>query len=229
LCASLGNGPVAGTTSVFSRQSTDSGVAVHGGDFGSDAVNAEDRLQRNIQSGGLLVMTVEPRQARHAEAELLRRFGTESGMPLQRVSFDALLLKALREQATAAKVDWNKVLSADAAEPGSRDWTNLQRLVQRTLVSLKPLLLANTHPILLTNVGLLARYGLMSLITEMEFSAGRPGSTPSVWLLLASHRQGLPFIDATPVPLVNSTLAFGLPQAWVENKHRAKLVATVNL
>lgn len=234
LCASLGNDPTAGTTSLFSRQSTYLGVAGHGGDVASDtasliaeAANAEDRLQRNIKSGGLLVMTVEPRQARHAEAELLRRFGPESGVTpsLQRVSFDALMLKALRAEAVAANVDWNKVLSADAAEPGSRDWTNLQRLVQRTLKSLKPQLLTHTHPILLTNVGLLARYGLMSLVTEIESAAGRPGHTPSVWMLLASRRQGLPFIDATPVPLVNSSLAFGLPLAWTENKHRARAAA----
>lgn len=232
LCASLGNGLVAGTTSMFSRQSTYLGVNADGADTAAlmaEASNAEDRLQRNIKSGGLLVMTVEPRQSRHAEAELLRRFGSKSGVnpPLQRVSFDALLLKALHEEATAAKVDWNKVLSADAAEPGSRDWSNLQRLVQRTLLSLTPLLLANTSPILLTNVGLLARYRLMSLITEIESLTGRPGNTPSVWLLLASHKQGLPFIDASPVPLVNSTLAFRLPQAWTENKHRAAVHANL--
>jgi serine/threonine protein kinase len=234
LCASLGNGPVAGTTSIFSRQSTYHGINAGGAEAGSDiadlmadANHAEDRLQRNIKSGGLLVMTVEPLQSRHAEAELLRRFGSESGVnpTLHRVNFDAWLQKALREQATAAQVDWNKVLSADAAEPGSRDWINLQRLVGRTLGGLKLLLLNNVNSILLTNVGLLARYGLMSLITEMESVVGRPGNTPLVWLLLASHRQGLPFIDATPVPLVNSTLAFGLPQAWFENKHRARHLA----
>ncbi len=228
LCASLGNGPTGGTTSLFSRQSTYLGIA--GGEGGSDlaawiaqAVNAEDRLQRNLKAGGLRVMTVEPRQARHAEAQLLRRFGPASGVtpPLQGLSFDALLLQALRAEALAAKVDWSKVLSADAAEPGSRDWANLQRLVQRTLASLKPQLLANTHPILLTNLGLLARYKLMSLVTDLEACAGRPGGTPSVWLLLASHKQGLPFIDATPVALVNSSQAFGLPQAWTENRHRA--------
>ena len=216
---------------MFSRQSTYWGAASAGESDAvalmADANNAEDRLQRNIKSGGLLVMTVEPLQSRHAEAELLRRFGSESGVnpTLHRLNFDAWLQKALREQATAAQVDWNKVLSADAAEPGSRDWINLQRLVGRTLGGLKLLLLNNVNSILLTNVGLLARYGLMSLITEMESVVGRPGNTPLVWLLLASHRQGLPFIDATPVPLVNSTLAFGLPQAWFENKHRARHLA----
>jgi len=193
----------------------------------AEARSAEDRLQHSLKSGGLLVLTVEPRQARHAEVELLRRFGpnASSNPALQRMSFDAVLLKALRAEAAAARVDWGKVLSADAAEPGSRDWVNLQRLVQRTLATLKPALLASPAPLLLTNVGLLARYDLMALVTEMETWAGRPGHTPSLWLLLPSNEQRLPLIDGKPVPLVNSAQAFGLPQAWVENKHRAAVLA----
>ena len=237
LSAPLGSNPTAGTTTLFSRQSTFLGTAANGsranaaeidGDaLFAEARSAEERLQRAIKSGGLLVLTVEPRQARRAEAELLRRFGPDSktNPALQRMSFDALLLKALRVEAAAAKVDWSRVLSADAAEPGSRDWANLQRLVQRTLTTLKPALLASPGPLLLSNVGLLARYDLMALVTEMDASAGRPGHTPSVWLLLPSHRHGLPVIDGVPVPLVNRAQAFGLPQVWVENKHRARIVA----
>ena len=237
LCAPLGSNPTAGTTTLFSRQSTFLGSAANGSranapDADADALiadarDAEERLQRSLKSGGLLVLTVEPRQARHAEAELLRRFGPDSATQpaLQRTSFDALLLKALRIEAAAAKVDWNMVLRADAAEPGSRDWANLQRLVQRTLTTLKPMLLKSPAPLLLTNVGLFARYDLMALVTEIETSAGRLGHTPFLWMLLPSHKQGLPVIDGVPVPLVNSSQAFCLPQAWVENKHRAAIQA----
>lgn len=234
LCPSLGNNPTAGTTALYSRQATYMGTSSNGRLVGAttdvlvtDAQEAEERLQRALKFGGLLVLTVEPRQALNAEAELLRRFGADSATSpaLQRLSFDSLLLKALRAEATAARVDWNIVLRADAAEPGSRDWANLQRLVQRTLTTLKPMLLNSAAPLLMTNVGLLARYGLMSIVTEIETSAGRPGNTPSVWLLLPTHKQGLPVIDGIPVPLVNSTQAFGLPQAWVENKHRAAVLA----
>ena len=231
LCPALNNHPTAGTTTLFSRQSTFPGNHAAGTPASeaalADAQAAETRLQRALTSGGLLVLTVEPRQARRAEAELLRRFGPDSttNPPLQRMSFDALLLKALRAEADRARVDWAMVLRADAAEPGSRDWTNLQRLVQRTLASLKPLLLDNPAPLLLNNVGLLARYDLMALVTEMEASAGRPGHTPNVWLLLPSHQQGLPVIDGVSVPLVNSAQAFGLPPAWVNNQHRAVAMA----
>jgi serine/threonine protein kinase len=235
LCASLGSNPTAGSTTLFSRQSTHYGSSMFVSPSGAsgdavlaEAQAAEERSQRSISTGGLLVLTVDPRQARHAEAELLRRFGqaTQATQAIQRLSFDLLLLKALREEATTAGIrDWSIVLNADAADPGSRDWNNLQRLVQRTLATLKPTLLSSSAPLLLVNVGLIARYNLMPLVTEIENSSGRPGQTPSLWLLLPSHHQGLPVIDGVPVPLVNATQAFTLPQAWIENKHRASVSA----
>ena len=44
----------------------------------------------------------------------------------------------------------------------------------------------------------------MTLITEVEEHAGRPGHTPSVWLLLPTANQGLPVIDGVAVPIVNN-------------------------
>lgn len=231
LCPALGANPTGGTSTQFSRQTTLLGASRSDTsperivDMAiADAIAAEERLQRALKLGGLMVLTIEPRQVRHAEAELLRRFGAESGRDpaVQRVSFDALLLKALKHEADNAGItDWNMVLRADAAEPGSRDWLNLQRLVQRTLSTLKPQLLDSPVPLLLTNVGLLARYDLMPLITDIEAATGRPGHTPALWLLAPSTRQGLPVIDGMPVPLINGTPSLNLPQAWIENKHRA--------
>jgi hypothetical protein len=65
----------------------------------------------------------------------------------------------------------------------------------------------------------------MGLVTEIETAAGRPGHTPSLWLLLSSHKQGLPIIDGVSVPLVNSARALSLPQAWIKNEHRASALA----
>jgi hypothetical protein len=79
--------------------------------------------------------------------------------------------------------------------------------------------------VLLVSAGLLARYDLMGLITELEENAGRPAHTHGVWLLLPTSHQGLPVIDGVAVPMVNNihnTRALVLPQAWIENKHRAK-------
>lgn len=228
--STLGSAQTAGTTTVFSRHTTRFSAGPVGDVEVADAAAAEERLTRSLQQGGLLVLSVHPRIARRAEAELLHRFG-QSGTqpaPLQRVNFDALMLAALREQAAAARVDWNVVIEADAADPGSRDWTNLQRLVQRTLPTLRAALLQSSAPILLVDAGLLARYDLMTLITEVEQNAGHPGHTPSVWLMLPTTHQGLPVIDGIAVPIVNNmhnTRALALPQAWVENRHRAGVAA----
>ena len=225
--ATLGRAQTAGTTTQFSRAATvQTAHAMSDGDA-AQAAAVEERLVRSLGQGGLLVLTVHPRIARHAEAELLHRFGTSAAAPqaLRRVNFDALLLAALREQAQAMKVDWNVVLQADAAERGSRHWVNLQRLVQRTLPSVRAALLDSPSPILLVCVGLLARYEMMGLVTELEEHAGRPGHTPTAWVLLPTSHQGLPVIDGVAVPLVNNinnARALALPQAWVENKHRAK-------
>jgi hypothetical protein len=226
--ATLGRGQTAGTTTQFSRLATVQASDVMGEGDAAQAAMVEERLVRSLDQGGLLVLTVHPRIARHAEAELLHRFGgsaAPSSSAVKRINVDALLLAALREQAQAMKVDWNVVLQADAADRGSRHWVNLQRLVQRTLPSVRAALLDSRSPLLLVCVGLLARYELMSLVAELEEHAGRPGHTPSAWVLLPTSHQGLPVIDGVALPLVNNinnTRALVLPQAWVENKHRAK-------
>lgn len=218
--ATLGREQTAGTTTQISRLATiQTGRPMGEGEPAQEAV-VEERLVRSLEQGGLLVLTVHPRIARRTEAELLRRFGG-SGVPsstaIKRINVDALLLAAMREQAQAMKVDWNVVLQADAADRGSRHWVNLQRLVQRTLPSVRATLLNSTSPILLVCVGLLVRYELMSLVTELEEHVGRPGHTPSAWVMLPTTHQGLPVIDGVAVPLVNNinnTRALALPQAW---------------
>lgn len=221
LSQSLGSTSTAGTTTLFSRQSTfgaaqgfPAGRCGAGRSARRRATLATLRLQHSTQSGGLLVLTVEPRHSRHAEAELLRRFGlaSKTSPPLQRLSFDAMLLKALRAEAVAVHVDWSTVLGADAAQHGSREWTNLQRLVQRTLTKLKPQLLNSTTPVLLTNVGLLARYHLMAMVTEIESTAGRPGHNPSLWLL--RHGEVVDLQNKRPPgPQSVVVAAAALPQA----------------
>jgi len=222
--ATLGRGQTAGPTTEFSRHATLQTHAMDEGDA-AEASMVEERLVRSLEQGGLLVLTVQPRLARHADPQLLRRFGNPATRPnaVKRLNFDALLLAALREQAQAMKVDWSVVLQADAAERGSRHWVNLQRLVQRAVPTLSAALLNSPSPLLLVNVGLLARYDLMGLITELEANAGRPGHTPSVWVLLPTTHQGLPMIDGVVVPLVNNinnTRALALSKAWVENKRK---------
>ncbi len=221
----LGRGQTVGAATQYSRHATLLTRHAMGDEDVAWAAEVEARLVRSLDQGSMLVLTVPPRIARYAEAELMHRFGNTASAAVKRINFDALLLSALREQAQSTRVDWNVVLQADAAERGSRHWTNLQRLVQRALPTVRAALLNRPSPILLVCVGLLARYELISLVTELEAHVGRPGHTPAAWVLLPSSHQGLPVIDGVAVPLVNNisnTRTLALPQAWVENKHRAK-------
>ena len=105
--------------------------------------------------------------------------------------------------------------------PGTRDWTNLLRLVQRALPALQQALLSSASPLLVVNAGLLARYGLLGLVSELEQAAGRPGHTPAAWLMLPGHRPGTAEIDGTPVPLVYANAVAALTPTWINNEHRS--------
>ena len=151
-CLNFGGG-LSGASSSFQRLTTADGAAVADA-AALEARHLEARLLRSLRQGGLLVLSVEPRLAARAEAELVRRFGSADGPPeakLTRLSLDALLLSALREQARALRVDWNVILRADRADRDSRDWANLQRLVHRTLPALRAALLESSAPVLITN------------------------------------------------------------------------------
>lgn len=220
----LDTGPSTGAT-LLSRRATLLGSRSADGEPQDaavlDARHLERRLQQHLRQGGLLALTVEPRLAVPAEAELLRRFGPPAAGGLRRLNLEALLLRELRTRAAALKVDWATVLRADAAAPGSRDWTNLLRLVNLCLPAVRQALLTGAEPLLAVHAGLLARYGQMGLISELEQSVGRPGQTPALWLLLPGPLATTASIDGTPVPLVNAGAVAGLGEAWIRNLHRS--------
>ena len=216
-------GPSAGTTTQYSRASTVMDRGAQRPEAGTDEASApaieaqklEDRLAYAHKAGGFLALTVEPRMAHHVEAELLRRFGR------QRISFDTLMLQALRQQADTLKVNWSVVLMADGAAPTSAAWGRLMRLVHKALPQVKQALLEATAPVLLVNAGLVARYGLMALIDDLRDQVGRPGQLRSLWMLLPMASSGPPTIDDVPVPVLTSTQWASVPVAWVKNLHRA--------
>ncbi len=212
---SRGFGPSAGTTSSYARHETHGEeMAPVSGEI-AEARRFEDRLDFAMRAGGFLALTVEPRWARHAEMELLRRFD------LERVSFDGLLLAAMREQARALKVEWQTVLAADISAPGSRDWTNLMRLVQKALPLVIDQIAKRDKKVLLVHPGLLARYQIMQIVDDLRDKAGRLGSLPGLWMLVPMSANGLPTVDGTPVPVISSAQWSRIPQTWTSNAHRA--------
>jgi hypothetical protein len=88
-----------------------------------DARALEERIVGAARTGAFLALTVDPRRAPLAEAELLRRFA-----PRQRVSVEALLLHEMHAEAETRKVKWPVVLAADAEGHDGKGFRNLLRL-----------------------------------------------------------------------------------------------------
>lgn len=125
-----------------------------------------DKIAYAAERGIFLALTVEPRRTRDAEAELLRRF------PRQTVSLERLMLRAMRAEAEARRVQWPKALAADAAGRDSPDFRNLLRLAARAAPRVREEVLALRTPALLTRPGLIARYDLTDMLAAFSQASG---------------------------------------------------------
>ena len=146
--------------------------------------------------------------------ELLERF------PLELVDFEGLFLAALQQEATAARVNWDMVLQADA-DPKGTNWPRLQRLVDRALARLHQQLSTAAKPLLMVYPGLLARYDRLNFLDRLRENVGRRDGVPSLWLLVPGDDQAQ--IEGKTIPLIGPGQKARIPESWLENKHRGAL------
>ena len=209
-----GFGPTAGSSTAYQRLDTFVAVGMPPTPEVAAARQLEVKLDAAARGGGFLALSCALRLARHAEAELLRRFD------LERLSLDALLLAAMRDQAQALKVSWPLVSRADGGGPGGADWNRLLQLVNRAIPGVRDRILAQTRPVLLVDLGLLGRYRLQGLLTDLQNAASRPGGLPGLWMLVPMVIPGPPAIDGFIVPTVTAAQWAVVPEAWARNLHR---------
>jgi serine/threonine protein kinase len=177
----------------------------------------ENKIKRAHDEGAFLALVASPQRLESAEKELLQRF------ELERVNFDEVFIRVMREQASAAGVDWRVVLRADAAPPESPDWRNLKILIGRCVPAIEEELSRSERTLLLTYPGLLARYDRLDLLERLRDKVGRAGSTlHGLWVLLPGDGQSaLPVLNGKSVPVISSAQWARIPDAWVENRHRS--------
>ena len=180
-----------------------------------DARALEEKIAHAARTGAFLALTVDPRRAREAEAELVRRF------PRVPISLERLMLEAMRAEAAARRVQWPKVLAADAMGPESRDFQNLLRLASRAVPRVREQVLSLREPALLIRPGLLARYDLMPLLDAFAQASGTASGPPSLFLLVPQDTPGLPRIDGAVLPVISSANWARLTEPWLANAHRA--------
>ena len=137
-----------------------------------------------------------------------------------------LLIDAMRQEATAAGLPWETVRAADAAPPGSRDAAGLAVLVQRSLPAVDAAIdqasagaLEASQPVLLTEIGPLARYGQLSLLAQRADLATRRAQ--AIWVVVPQlpGNQGA-VIDGHPLPLSAPSQFFRLESDWFDRRVR---------
>lgn len=115
-------------------------------------------VQTSLDSARFLALSVRTSQWRLAKERL------PSAFDLKLISFDELLLRHLHQHCAGMSKPpkWDVVLRADAAEKNSVDWSRLQMLVKKVMPAMAEEITQAGQPVLLTEPGLIARYGLVN-------------------------------------------------------------------
>jgi serine/threonine protein kinase len=183
----------------------------------AEARQFEERLRHAYAEGGFLVLTVRPSRMRRCEDELLRRF------KLHRVSFDQVLLDALREKARELEVDWSYIEEADGEEPASQGWQDMLELTSRVAPKIAEDLLNRPEHLLLVHPGLIARYDQMSILETLRDKVGQDATCPGLWVLVATDGQNeMPVLDHAEIPLITPGQRARVSESWIDNLHRGR-------
>lgn len=170
---------------------------------------ALQEINNAVTGGRFLALTVRPSLMEQAKRKL-GEFDVKS------MSFDELLIRHLHLHCSTLPNPprWSRVLEADAADPSSTDWHNLQRLVHRVLPGITAEILAAGQPVLLTDPGLIGRYNLVH--TWLNDLRGRLVNG-LVLLIAADAQQPAAVIDKVTVPRGAGSSEFvRLPSSWVQ-------------
>jgi hypothetical protein len=175
----------------------------------------QHEIQTAVDSARFLALSVKSSLVEQAKEKLL------ASQPFKHVSFDELLLRHLHTlcQSMATPPDWQIVLNADKAERNSRDWQNLQRLVQRVLPDMAAEIKAIKQPVLLTEPGLIARYNLVNtwLSDLRQHQLNAPDVYGLVVLIASDTQNDGAVIDGVSVPKGAGSKEFArIPSIWFE-------------
>jgi len=206
---------ISSTGSTFSTVSNDDQIPYVTSDE-ADAGFFDNRLKRAKTEGSFLVLSVAQRSVLKAQDVLVKRF------VLKNVNFDELFIPVLKEEAEKKRIKWEVILRADAAEKESHDWQNLQRLVSLCMPKVQEKLSNCNKTILLTCIGLMARYDQLKLIDNLRDKTGVTGSTlEGLWILVPESAQStLPTVDGKPIPVLTSGQYATIPKTWIKGQLR---------
>jgi hypothetical protein len=178
------------------------------------ALEFEERLERALQRGAFLAIAVSSAKMLKAEDQIARRFS------VSRVSIDQLLIREMQAAAGKAEIKWPVILRADSSERDSRDWRNLMKVVKRAMPALKAAIeeAGRGQTVLLTRLGLLARYDQVDLFNWLRERVGMRDGIRGAWAVIAcDSAMALPVLDDHPVPVFTAAQWARIPDDWLRN------------
>jgi serine/threonine protein kinase len=186
-----------------------------------DAHEFAHDIEVRQKRGSFCVLEVQPAYARQTALELGHR------LSVQPVSIEALLLKAMEAVVAENEVDLPTVFVTDRAGPLGAEWLNLKSLMEQAADRALADLRARRGPLVLTDPGLLARYGLARFLKQLVDHA-RQDASPAIFLLVPSAEDAgggvcIPHpAGDLPIPLTSPAQHLHVPLGWLENLDRGQ-------
>lgn len=169
--------------------------------------------------GSFCVLEVPAGRARATAEELERRLAVAP------ISIESVLLKWMDAFMTDQGIDADIVLAADRAGPAGGEWPNLKQLMVEAAKGAYDELTAQRGPLVLTDPGLLARYGLGDFLKKLVVRS-RADDTPAVFLIVPAADEaggGVRIVHPVgdlPIPLTSPAQHLRVPETWLENLDR---------
>lgn len=179
----------------------------------------DERLKRHAANGGYLILTVTPNH----QARAIRAL-TDHGATV--VDLDEALIEAMRAEAEAKRIDWDRaILATDAGGPAGPNWQRLLTIARAATAGIGEQLRNSSEHTLLVHPGLLARYDQFGLLDDLREHTTRivaPGqSLKTLWVLVPSEDpNAAPALAGRAIPITASSEHLALPEVWLNNLHR---------
>jgi hypothetical protein len=177
-----------------------------------EAQQFERRLKAAYRASSYLVLATEPKIS-HLNAAL-DNIGRH--FPMTVFHCEREMLAALHAEAEQMRVRWEVILRADATPPESRDAQNLRKLAAQAAKVVADRLRQRQERTLVMFPGLLARYGQLTILDEIQDGLG----ANSLWVLVGSEGRGNPpSSEKQTIPARPSQWAW-IPEKWLDNDFR---------
>jgi hypothetical protein len=183
-----------------------------------DIDELERSLRRLATEGGFIAATVD---GRHLPAAARR---VTSHLDAVHLDLDAEVVAAMRAVADEVRADWPFIVDADAADAGTPRWSRLRLFVERAVGRVGERVRAAGRTVVVTNVGLLARYDLLGLLDELRDELTHSDRAPTgelrglLVLVPDTGETPAPEVDGRPIPVVTAGQTAHVPSAWVERR-----------